>query len=50
MVGLASSRETVEEQPENSEEAKRAKRIIYWLMFVFIALPVAVLVYNLFSD
>ncbi len=39
----------MEEPEENSEEAKRAKRIIYWVMTVFIAAPVLVLLYMFFS-
>ena len=38
----------VEEPPENSEEADRAKRIIYWLMAVFVAAPLAILLYRVF--
>ncbi len=40
----------MEETPENSEEAKRAKRIIWWVMAVFILVPVAVLLYLTFAS
>lgn len=36
----------MEEPPENSEEAKRAKRIIYWVMAVFIAVPLLLLLFR----
>lgn len=39
----------MEEPEENSEEAKRAKRIIYWVMAVFIAAPLLALAYMGFS-
>ncbi|EDY83381.1 hypothetical protein VDG1235_3008 [Verrucomicrobiia bacterium DG1235] len=39
----------MEEPEENSEEAKRAKRIIYWVMAVFIAVPLIGLLYVSFS-
>lgn len=37
------------EPEENSEEAKRAKRIIYWVMAGFIAGTVIALCYQAFS-
>ena len=40
----------MKETPENSEEAKRAKRIIYWVMALFIIIPLVVLAYQTFSD
>lgn len=40
----------MEEPEENSEEAKRAKRIIYWVMAVFIAAPLIAFLYMGFSD
>ncbi|MDQ8179806.1 hypothetical protein [Pelagicoccus sp. SDUM812005] len=39
----------MEEPEENSEEAKRAKRIIYWVMAGFIAAPALALLYTMFS-
>lgn len=41
---------TMEEPQENSEEAKRAKRIIYWVMVVFIVAPLLGYLYLHFSD
>lgn len=40
----------MKEPPENSEEAKRAKRIIIWVMALFILAPLAILAYQTFSD
>jgi hypothetical protein len=40
----------MEEPEEKSEEAKRAKRIIYWVMAVFIAVPLVGMVYLAFSS
>ena len=40
----------MEEPEENSEEAKRAKRIIYWVMAVFIVVPVVAFLYASFSN
>lgn len=40
----------MEEPRENSEEAKRAKRIIIWVMAIFIALPILAFVFTTFSD
>ncbi|WP_281384112.1 hypothetical protein [Pelagicoccus albus] len=37
------------EPEENSEEAKRAKRIIYWVMALFIAVPAIAIFWNFFS-
>ena len=39
----------MEEPEENSEVAKRAKRIMYWVTAVFIAAPVLALLYLTFS-
>ncbi|MFC0536156.1 hypothetical protein [Pelagicoccus mobilis] len=39
----------MEEPEENSEEAKRAKRIIYWVMAAFIVGPMIALAYKVFS-
>ena len=40
---------SMEEPEENSEEAKRAKRIIYWVMAVFIIAPLLALLFMGFS-